>query len=355
MAAYIEVEDVKEIARLNIELGKKLRDAFPQHERRIIGWPNGSFPATIYFMKADGNEVFWWSPRTTKDKKAAQNFFGRGVPGEKNTVNIDVQFNVPLKTFTRSFGGAFIKDKKTGRVFLAHHGIVTLGKARLRKNEVFDTIDADLCDVDTSKGDAAMIRVIAMDSTNLAAKLSKFAHEMRRTVQAIAAQKPTRAQVDTARTKNSEAMRTVADLSRLNKYFEEFRGSAKVNQRAPCTADYHHGDVVSALAKHYQNSLEVLKNQLIDLVVQSERKVLLFEVKSSSTTQSIYTAIGQLFTHEPAVKLYLPGWVVERVMVLPKPPREKMAKVLADHLGIHVTTFIRHSKNNVTFTSLPKV
>ena len=86
MVAYVEVEDVKELARLNREMGKKLKVAFPYHEQRMIGWPLGAFPAPLHFMKAKGHEVFWWSPRLAKDKEAAQNFFGRGVPGETKTV-----------------------------------------------------------------------------------------------------------------------------------------------------------------------------------------------------------------------------------------------------------------------------
>ncbi len=361
MAAYVEVEDVKEIAMLNREMGKKLRVAFPHHERRMIGWPRGAFPANLHFMKGKGDEVFWWSPGTAKDKKAARNFFGRGVPGEHKTVNIDVQFNVPLQRFTRSFGGAFIKNKKTGKVFLAHHGIVTLGTARLKKHDVFNTIDADLCDVETSIGSAAMIRVIAMESSTLAANLSKFAREMRRTVQALVAptpapppptRKPNKGPAKTAGRKDGGATKARAGLSKLKKYLEEFRGRVKLKERAPSTADYHHGDVVAALAKYYQRSPSVLNNDLIDLVVQTAKKVLLFEVKSSTTTQNIYTAVGQLFTHEPAVKLHLPGFAVERVMVLPDRPRGRLAVVLTDHLGIHVATFVRHSRNNVAFTNL---
>ena len=81
MAEYTEIEDPKEIRRLNSTLSVRLESALPHAEDRTIGYPRGSFPAEVRFLSETGTDVFYWSPWVSDEKRAAGSFFGHGVPG----------------------------------------------------------------------------------------------------------------------------------------------------------------------------------------------------------------------------------------------------------------------------------
>jgi len=49
MSVYAEIEDPREIARLNRQLASELRAALRHAERRQIGWPAGRFPLKFAF------------------------------------------------------------------------------------------------------------------------------------------------------------------------------------------------------------------------------------------------------------------------------------------------------------------
>jgi hypothetical protein len=61
-------------------------------------------------------------------------------------------------------------------------------------------------------------------------------------------------------------------------------------------------------------------------------------VKTSANTQSIYTAIAQL--------------TVEKIIVLPQSPPDQFLKLLTHDLGIHVLTFTRSEKGQVSISGI---
>jgi hypothetical protein len=83
------------------------------------------------------------------------------------------------------------------------------------------------------------------------------------------------------------------------KYFSsEFSGKRKGTERNYSDAVVIHGLVVDALKIFVEDSFEfttVFNTQKVDLAIELEGKVTtLFEVKTNTDTQSIYTAVGQL-------------------------------------------------------------
>jgi hypothetical protein len=119
MTEYREIEDVKEIARLNNELSATLGKKLSYYETRTIGYPQGDFSAEVHFLSRRGEHVFWWAPLPS-DQKKVHNYFGHGAPGDTASLNIDVQFNLPVVTFSRSLGGAFLRHTLTNAIVLAH-------------------------------------------------------------------------------------------------------------------------------------------------------------------------------------------------------------------------------------------
>lgn len=102
MPGYIEIENIDEIRSINKSLSMKLARALRHRESRVIGYPRDTFEATVRFKQKSGSSVFWW---TAGNDRPGLNFFGHGVPSAGQSLNIDVQFNLPFKKFSRTSGG----------------------------------------------------------------------------------------------------------------------------------------------------------------------------------------------------------------------------------------------------------
>lgn len=173
MADYSEIEDPKELDRLNRALSTKLMREFKTIETRTIGWPAESFSAEVRFLSNVGNNVFWWDRSRSDDKKAV-NLFGHGTPGDNAMLNIDVQFNVPVGKFSRMSGGAFLREIKSGKIVLAHRGIVTRGHGRIKKSALFSEMIAILREADTSGGTQEFLLIGELDSPTLIDDIDTF-------------------------------------------------------------------------------------------------------------------------------------------------------------------------------------
>ncbi len=86
------------------------------------------------------------------------------------------------------------------------------------------------------------------------------------------------------------------------KYFSsEFSGSKKISKSSVTEATVTHGIVVDFLKEFAENNFDhsvIFNTQKIDLAIENKGEITsIFEVKTSGDTQSIYTAVGQLFMH----------------------------------------------------------
>lgn len=354
MTAYVEVEGVRALARHNRVLAKRLKAALAHKERREIGYPQGKFTADVRFVADTGDDVFWWAGRASDDGEVALNFFGHGAPGEKAVLNIDVQFNLPVREFTRRRGGAFVEDKATGDVLLAHHGIVTLGHGRVTKDALFAEMAATLREVEISNGTADVLLIGELESPTLIDDIASFGAELRRTVKQIKAGIASTPSTTGVKGKGGTNVPT-SPLGKLKTYFDEFSGKKNIKGKRAAVADCYHGTVVRALRDQFGGSDRALKTREIDLVALTSKKAFVFEVKTSANTQSIYTAIGQLLVHSPVVARYAPQLTLEKVIVVPEKPTDRLFSVLTEQLGIHVLTFVRAGSGHVTIAGLPKL
>lgn len=128
---FIELTDTEEIKQAQLQMSAKLKKHFPHVQEREIGWPSGHFSAQVRFSKSNGADTAWWYTGSSDDKQTEYNLFGRGNPEELRMLLIDLQFNIPVKTFNRRQGGVFIQDVGSGKTLLGHRGIVTRGRSRV--------------------------------------------------------------------------------------------------------------------------------------------------------------------------------------------------------------------------------
>ena len=347
MTEYSEIEDPREIRQLNNLLATKLKRALPHTETRTIGYPRGTFETTVRFRTKSGTNILYWSGKTS-NKKKARNFLGHGTPGETDALTIDVQFNVPILQFSRAFGGVFLRDISTGSIVLAHRGIVTLGHGRVPKEELFTEMVATLREVPTSEGSSDLLLISELESPTLIEELDAFSSELRRAARMIKLQALNHRR---GRSKHSSAA-TAMLAGKLRQYFDESSGRRQIKGRRQSIADCYHGTVVRAIRDAFGGSAETLKNQAIDLTVVASNRIYLFEVKTSSQPQDVYTAIGQLAAHAPTVAQYAPEKTLIRVIVLPALPNRRLQDVLVNQLDIRLLIFTRSSDGRVAINGL---
>jgi len=128
---FIELTDTKEIKQTQSQMSTKLKKQFPYKQERVIGWPSGHFSAQVRFSRKVGVATSWWYTGSSDNKQSEYNLFGRGNPEESKMLLIDLQFNIPVVTFSRKQGGVFLRDVGSGKTLLGHRGIVTRGKSRV--------------------------------------------------------------------------------------------------------------------------------------------------------------------------------------------------------------------------------
>lgn len=263
----------------------QLKKVWPKKESRTITWrPNSKTLDIVH----DGK--FWFvpvSPDPSQLHPRYWNSFGFYKAG--GHLNITVEINIPIGEDTKSVGGFFAKDDMTGDRFLMHSGKVGGGAKGVGKNS-FLAWSAEV-----------PIAVHAKDGTKRAGILiasvgtAETADAVRRFVQKVADFK----EIASNYVRSDEYQQTIKDNDLYNR---EHAGRKK--GKRPAIIDYvsRHGDVVHALREHrlkQRKTGEVVPNtKLIDLYVLRNRIMTeIYEVKTDTSRQALYTAIGQLLVH----------------------------------------------------------
>lgn len=336
MHIYREVEDPSELRRLSDQLSARLREQLKFPMTKVVGYPSGHASARVHFANEHGQDVPWWSSELSQNGEAYVNLIGRADPQSKAFLMIDLQFNVPVKTFGRRHGGAFVQDIESGAIVLAHRGIVTRGMARVRKQALLQETSATTTMIETSQGGKPLLLVASLDSHQLVEEITDFAEEIRRAADAVVKEQEVAvlgAAKSGARTPPNSIDR------RLKSYFDEFVGKRKLPRRDEVVVEVRHGRVVKQLRAMFGEGAKPLKSQQVDLAVLRRSTVLLFEVKTSASPTDLYTAIGQLFVHSLAVQDEFPRALVRRVLVIPDVPGIPFLDRMREGLGIEILVF----------------
>jgi hypothetical protein len=209
---------------------------------------------------------------------------------------------------------------------------------------LFSEINVTVLEADTGRGISEFLFIGKLDSPTLIDDIAEFSAELRRAERAIK-ENATKA----AGKRSVGSTGTSATLSgRLRQYFDEFSGKRQLRSRRGSFADCYHGTVVRAIRDAFNDATETLKSQAIDITVVLAKRIYLFEVKTSSDPQSVYTAIGQLTAHAPVVAEYAPGKDLVRVMVVPELPNIRLCSLMKEKLGIRLLTYTRSAKGYIS-------
>jgi hypothetical protein len=358
---FREIEDINRIKRLGKTFTNSLQQKYLHRETRRIGYPGGHADRKVFFLENKGSDSLWYISWPGVKGNKIITLLGHGVYGDNEWLSIDVQFNYPVGKFHRRLGAAFLEDIITGEVFLAHRGIVTLGQ-RVPKDKILEAMAADVVEAECGSKTDEYILVTSLDSKTLVDDLSKFSRRLRATIRGLGQEiefvvdsddEEGQENSDDAH-KSSVEKATRKGITGLQDYFEEFSGKRRAFTPKKSFSISHHGKVVHALHEAMTPRGVTLKSRAIDLVADLSSLAVLFEVKTKSDSQSIYTAIGQLVVHAPNVEKILKK-NVQKVLVIPEELEKMLSLIIEDNLGVKILTYTISARGKVKLFGLDKI
>ena len=351
MTLYREVEDVKQLKKLNAELTRRISTQAPHRKRKTVGYPSGRAEISVQFERRSGSEVRWWSSHPSEDKTTMINLVGVGDPDSESYLLIDLQFSIPVEHFDRKQGGAFVEELATGRAFLAHRGIVSRGKSRVRRDDLLQETTYEMVPVAKTSGHTDLFIVAPLDSSTLFIDIASFAYEIRRAAK-VAMGDEAPAAAPEAGALSSRKFSAVDH--KIRDYFDEFEGTHSSPARRASKVFVQHGSVVRQLADALQ-PFRLHKSQLIDLLAEGNQEICVYEIKTMFDRTSIYTAIGQLSLHALAVAKLFPKKTIRKVFVVPAGVSDEFSVVMRRDLDIEVLCFSRAINGTFDFDDVDAV
>lgn len=342
---WAEVTDIKELRANWYQLKRSLNASTRSSSERRIGWPRGAFDAKVREASNSTGNTCW--VYTNRDKKTGDYFLlvGRTPENIEWSHLIDLQFNFPSKVFSRKKGGAFVKDA-SGRVHLAHRAIVTRGTSRVPKQELFEHVQ-DVTTVAVSserKNTQRMFLIGALDDSTLFERMCNAAEKVREAAYSIMAHVTAPVTGVNPKRKGERRDEDVSSKSRdpldilLRQYQAEFSGTTTRKGVKKKQVRRNHGKVVGALASRLRPHGTLFNPYNMDLICERDGRFDLYEVKTASSSQSVFTAIGQLVFLGAALQHRF-NREVRRHLVLPVSLEHEARQRFCKELGLRVVTY----------------
>lgn len=248
-------------------------------------------------------EVSWasklgiWILSETVPRSRYWNAFGIGKPSKGSNVSIICEINFPLSGVDRSIGGAFAEGG-AGGIFVIHRGKIGGGRKGIGKSLFKDNYRGEWTVVEDGKVDNTVALIGALKSSRFVRQISQFVFEVNRLKGLTSFRLP---QVETSPDDHE--------------FREEFARKKKYEIVKHIESKCDHGLIVNALSHALESrGFKVGNDRNRDLyVVDSDGKITsIFEIKSDTSTTSLYSAVGQLLlngvslTKKPRLILTIP-------------------------------------------------
>lgn len=334
---FVAIENLEKIEKYQADFSSKLEGMFSKTVSARLGYRNGVTESCKVLYK----EGFWWSYDVVEGEGVEpeeRHWNGFGVDATKSgSLNIVVEINFPLEGINRRVAGCFAQDEY-GDIYIMHSGKIGGGGKGIGKDNFIAWHGYDRSEVMFSDGYSDLYYPVAkLKGRELERKLVSFVIS-----------------VDGFKSANpKKRLKVAADAERREKilYTPEYFGTINVQSVRSYTTKCTHGLVVKELMEELEmkvtGSHEVCRTQKIDVLIKEGKQyVSVYEVKTSSDTQSVYTAIGQLMLHSEAKDS------VGRFLVLPlkEVKDEHFLKVLS-RMNIKLVEYTI-SENECQFTEL---
>ena len=320
------VTDSKLITKYQKQFVQRLKTVCNKNISCNLGFQGDSFTTTVFYSpKSD----FWFTAHEIDNRY--WNAFGVGEPLEGRNTSINVEINFPYKGVNRNIGGAFGHNNK-GEVLLLHRGKIGGGRIGVGKQLFFDNFRGDFATANDNGMETEFFVIGSIHSKHFPQQVSNFIAEVHR-IKNLSTDDPT----------------DFSDLLNF-KYTDEHSGTSKVKRKIITTIERTHGIVVNSLASILEDSGHKIGNDRNrDLFIHKRGQIkTLFEIKTSSSTQDLYSAVGQLLIYSIPIK-----GAVDLFLVIPDKLSKPVVKRLSE-LGLQII-YYSWNKNEPTFVNLDKV
>ncbi len=311
----------KEIGVCQRVLVEKLQSALPVSEKIWVGYPSGREVARVHY-----DDSLWYATKPMRKEPIPRfwNAFGIGVE-KRSSLNIIAEINTPISGYSRQVSGIFARDPQSHEVLLLHRGRIGGGRSGVSKTAFLDWYrgaQMEVCSFDGRVDQAILIS--RLHSSKLTERIREF-------IQQVAQFK--------AEVRSSQLSRQPLTRPKQSGFKPEFFGRKFGKRSTEFEYESLHGLVVNELENYLRiksssSGVNIYNTRAMDLgIEESNRLTHIFEVKSSTDWQSIYTGIGQLYVHsvnEPtAIK----------TLVLPAKKQNSGGKRLLAKLGINLLEY----------------
>jgi len=310
------ITDRKTIDRAQGEFVRLMQKALTYKKIKTIGFHGGQREEEVYY-----NDSLWFTSSTDLENENRY-WTPIGVVWNKDAferpglVDIRVELNFPF-SLNRNAGGVLLEDADNdGDIYIGHRGKVGGGRKGIGKTAFMSFYKGPtqiVLDVDR---ETEVIVISELKSENLLRNIGEFVKSVEIFKNAV------------VNGYDFEKAESPKEFRKEQEKRRPYSLSAQIDSEV-----WWHGRVVNRLFEKLQTMGKmVTKTPSIDLMLVDSkgRMTHIFEVKSGSDSQSVYTAIGQLMYHaEPTVK---------QIAVLPSDISGARLEKL-NELGIHVVTF----------------
>lgn len=319
------ITDKKLITSYQSEFVRKLKLVCNQPIECKLGHLGSSNDNIVFYSEELG---FWFT--THKNTNRYWNGFGIGRPDIGKNTSITIEINPPYKGINRNIGGAFGIDSN-GEVLVLHRGKIGGGKVGVGKKLFFDNFrgDFDIAFDGDRKTDFCVIG--ALSSKHFPKQVLNFIQEV-------------------ARIKSFDIQKKLEFSELENFKFREERYGISKTTRSKITIERTHGIVVNALAKLLEKKgFKIGNDRHRDLFTYKNGQIEnIFEFKTSSSTQNLYPAVGQLIIY--SIPIINP---VKLILVLPDKLKKEVEKKLND-LDLKIL-YYEWINDEIVFVNLSKL
>lgn len=296
------IESKREKIACQREFNRLLSRVWRKTENRRVVWR-----PDYEDLDVTHNDELWFvsvMPYAQQTTKRYWNSFGIYEP--TGNLNITVEINIPTESNGRSVSGFYARDPMTNLTYLMHDGGIGGGRRGIGRESFLAWSGVELIPCVSKDGELRSgIPVAPLRSGKVGEGVSAFVHRVSAFKEAVSAGLvPTGASADKIR-------------QNYNDYWKEFSGKKRRSRIKEVEYITRHGDVVDELTRwrppEQKSGERLVKDGLIDLGIECRGNLrVLYEVKSSASRQSLYTAIGQLLVHARQSSQ------VERYVVVPE-------------------------------------
>lgn len=282
------LESKREKIAAQAELIQYLHAVWKERERRLVVWRPDSREMDI----VHNNEYWFVSVSPNRDQNTARYWNSIGSYHENGNLQIAVEINIPIASNERMVSGFFAKDDTTGIIYLMHDGGVGGGRKGVGKTAFLAWSGEKPIPASDSQGEVRLgIVVTPIKPRVIDSHIARFAQKVLDFKQAV---------------KNGEItddVITTESQCSYDDYYREFSGKKKGERSKEFEYISRHGDIVDALyqwrSRRSGRGERIIKNAYMDLGIAVSNKLTeIYEVKTNTDRQTLYTAIGQILVHD---------------------------------------------------------